>query len=60
MKTGSLLAVVLLTAVAVAHVLRLVSQAEIVVDGTVIPQWVSIVGVLVPAAVAWMLWRERS
>ena len=58
MKTGTLIAVILLTVVALAHVLRLITQAEVIVDGALIPQWVSVVGVLVPAGIAWMLWRE--
>lgn len=60
MKAGSLLAIVIFVLVAVAHLLRLVFQTEVVVDGYVVPQWVSVVGLIVPAAVAFLLWRESK
>jgi len=59
MKIGSKLAIVLLAIVALAHLLRLLTQAEITVNGTTIPQWASLAGVLVPGTIAWLLWRGR-
>jgi hypothetical protein len=58
MKTGTLLAMILLTLVAIAHVLRLVFATEVIVAGTPVPQWVSAVAVVVPAVIAWLLWKE--
>ena len=58
MKTGSLLAIIVLTLVAVAHMLRLVDGTQIVAGGTTIPMWVSFVGVLVPGLIAFLLWKE--
>ena len=58
MKPGTLLAVILMTLVAFAHLLRLVTGAEVVVAGFAVPQWVSIGGTLVPALIAWLLWKE--
>jgi uncharacterized membrane protein len=58
MKTGTLLAIVLFTLVALAHLLRLVLGTEVIVAGTVVPQWVSAVAVVVPAVLAWLLWKE--
>jgi chromate transport protein ChrA len=58
MKTGTLLAVAIFTLVALAHLLRLLTGAEITLNGEVVPQWVSGLGIVVPAIIAWMLWRE--
>lgn len=59
MKTGSLLAVIVFTLVALAHIYRLVTGAEVTVNGTMVPQWLSIVGVVVPGLIAFLLWREN-
>ena len=58
MKTGSLLAIIVFTIVAVAHLLRLVDGTQIVVGSTSIPMWVSYVGILVPGLIAFLLWKE--
>ena len=58
MKIGSLLAMVVLTLVAIAHLLRLIDGTEIIARGVVVPQWLSVFGVVVPGMVAWLLWRE--
>jgi Na+/H+ antiporter NhaA len=60
MKTGSLLAIILLTLVAIAHLLRLVSGADVNVNGFAIPQWVSVGGFVIPALIAWLLWNESK
>ena len=60
MKTGSLLAIIVFTIVAVAHLLRLVDGTQIVVGSTTIPMWVSFVGVLVPGLIAFLLWKETK
>lgn len=58
MKPASGVAVIVFSVVALAHLLRLVFQVEVLVAGTLIPMWVSIVGLVVPAALAVALWRE--
>ncbi|MEE8339134.1 MAG: hypothetical protein V3R56_03250 [Xanthomonadales bacterium] len=58
MKTGTLLAIIVFTIVAVAHLLRLVDGTQIVVGNTTIPMWVSFVGVLAPGLIAFLLWKE--
>ena len=60
MSAGSLLAFIIFILVAFAHLLRLIYGTEIIVDGVVIPQWVSVPGLIVPALVAFLLWRERK
>ncbi len=59
MKPGALAAVVVFTVVALAHLLRLVFQIEVVVGGTMVPMWASAVGLVVPLAIAVFLWREQ-
>jgi uncharacterized membrane protein YbhN (UPF0104 family) len=58
MKIGSLLAIVLFSLVALAHLLRLIDGTEIVARGVVVPQWISLFGVVVPVFIAGLLWRE--
>lgn len=60
MKTGTMLAFILFVLVAVAHLLRVVTGAEVVIAGVSVPQWVSVVGTIVPTAIAWLLWKEAK
>jgi hypothetical protein len=60
MKTGTLLAIIVFTVVALAHLYRLVSGTELLVNGNTVPQWVSVPGVLVPGLFAWFLWKESK
>jgi Na+/proline symporter len=46
--------------ISVAHLLRLLFQADIVINGMNIPMWVSIIACIVPAVLAVMLWRENK
>jgi hypothetical protein len=43
---------------ALVHILRLFTHFQIIVGSHTIPQWVSIVGVVVTAGLSWMLCRE--
>jgi hypothetical protein len=58
MKTGSMLAILLFTLVAIAHLLRVLGGIEVTVGDWSVPQWVSVVGVIVPMAIAGLLWTE--
>ena len=58
MKPTTYLASALLTAVSVAHLLRIVFGAQVTVADRLIPMWVSWVAFLVAGGVAIMLWRE--
>lgn len=60
MKMGSILAILLLTLVAIAHLLRLVYGIDVSVGEWSVPQWVSAGGVIVPLAIAALLWKERQ
>ena len=60
MKIGSKLAILLLVLVAVTHLLRLIYGINITVGEWTVPQWVSMLGVIVPGAIAGLLWQERK
>ncbi|MBU1256019.1 hypothetical protein KKH35_04060 [Patescibacteria group bacterium] len=59
MKPVTTIVAILLIAISVAHLLRIILQVNIVADGVNIPIWLSILGCIVPAALAFMLWREN-
>jgi membrane protein implicated in regulation of membrane protease activity len=59
MKPVTTIVVIFLIAISVAHLLRLILQVDIVANGMNIPIWLSILGFIVPAAMALMLWREN-
>ena len=58
MKPFTTLAAALFGLIALAHLYRLVKGFEVVVSGTVLPQWLSVAGLVVGAGMALMLWRE--
>jgi hypothetical protein len=58
MKPFTSIAIVIFALIAFAHLCRLIWGCEVVVSGTVIPLWVSVVGLIVSAGLAVMLWRE--
>jgi len=58
MKPAILIAAVLLSLVAVAHLLRIIFGLAFIVGGVTISMWPSGVAVLVAGGVAFALWRE--
>ncbi len=60
MKPVSSIAALVFTLVAIAHLLRLVFQMEVLVDGAAVPMWVSVVGLGVTGVLAAALWREAQ
>jgi hypothetical protein len=58
MKPFTTLAILIFALIALAHLYRLIRGCEVIVGGTVIPIWVSGVGLIVSAGLALMLWRE--
>jgi len=60
MKTGSKLAIILFTLVAIAHLLRLIFGIDLTVGDWIAPPWVSILGIAVPGFIAWLLWKESK
>jgi hypothetical protein len=60
MKPFTAIAILLFAIMALVHLYRLVRPFTVVIAGTAIPQWVSIVAVLVTGGLALMLWREAK
>lgn len=58
MKPFTMLAVILLALIALVHVYRLIRPFEVLIQGHVLPQWLSAVGLIVAGGLAVMLWRE--
>ena len=59
-KPATLIAVVLLGLVAAAHLVRLVFGVHVVIAGWDAPMWVSMAGLLIPAILSVLVWRERK
>ena len=55
----TIVAILLIMAISIAHLLRLILQVNIVPNGVNIPIWLSIAGCIIPAVLAFMLWREN-
>lgn len=58
MKPFTALAAALFALMALAHAYRLATGCEVVVNGHVLPLWLSAVGLVVAVGLAVMLWRE--
>lgn len=59
MKPVTTIVAILLLAISIAHLLRVILQVDVVANGVNIPLWLSILGCIVPAVLALMLWREN-
>jgi len=58
MKPFTAIASIVFVLVAFAHLLRLLSGAEVLVNGRMLPMWLSAIAPVLLAGLAWMLWRE--
>ena len=58
MKIGSKLAILVFILIAIAHFLRVVYGIDLTVSDWSVPQWVSVLGTIVPLVIAWLLWSE--
>ncbi|MEO6040304.1 MAG: hypothetical protein ABIP41_00195 [Croceibacterium sp.] len=58
MKPFGTAAAILLGIVALAHLYRLIRPFDVAVGGQSVPQWVSVIGVIVAGGISLMLWRE--
>jgi len=59
-KPFTTFAIVVFSLVAVLHVLRLMFRWEVVINGLVMPMWVSVVGIIVAGGLALLVWREAK
>ena len=58
MKPFSTIAVVIFAILSLAHLFRLIFRWEVIVNGFIVPQWVSALAFILTGALAFMLWRE--
>ncbi len=58
MKTGSMIAMVVLIIVSLAHLLRFIYGISLVVGDVKIPQSVSVLAFLFTAFIAFLMWKE--
>jgi len=58
MKPFTTIASIVFLLVAFAHLVRLLSGAEILVNGRMIPMWASAIAPVISVGLALMLWRE--
>jgi hypothetical protein len=57
-KPFTLLAVLIFAIVAIVHLLRLIYGWEVTLNGVAVPLWASVLGIVIAAGLAVMLWRE--
>lgn len=57
-KPFTLIAATLFLIMALLHLLRLFTNFQIVLGSHVMPQWISIAGLLIAALLSWGLFRE--
>jgi hypothetical protein len=58
MKPFTKIAIAVFSLVAVLHLLRVIFGWEVILSGIVIPLWISVVGFIIAAGLAFLLWRE--
>ena len=58
MKLFATIAVAVFVVVALLHVLRILMGWEVLIQGAVVPMWVSYLGLVVAGGLAFLLWRE--
>jgi len=60
MKPYTAISISVFTLVALSHLLRLIFGWAMTVQDVAVPMWVSVLGVVVPAGLAIMLYREMK
>jgi hypothetical protein len=60
MKPFTFIAILIFALVAFLHFLRFIFNWEIIINGAYLPRWASIFAVILPAFLAFMLWREMG
>ena len=58
MKPFTTIAVAVFTLIAVVHLLRLFTGWEVSVNGSIVPVWFSVPGLIIAGGLAAMIWRE--
>ena len=57
-KPFTWVAAVIFALAAIVHIIRVVTNFQIVIGSHTIPMWCSYIGIVVPAFLSWMLCRE--
>jgi hypothetical protein len=58
MKPFTSIGIIFFLVIAFIHLLRLFFRWEVIINGMIIPVWISVPGFLIAAGLALMLWRE--
>ncbi len=58
MKPFATIAVIVFSLIALIHLLRLFFGWEVIINGMILPLWISVPGFLIASGFALMLWRE--
>ncbi|MDP2279858.1 MAG: hypothetical protein Q8K51_16765 [Nitrospirota bacterium] len=58
MKPFTKIAIAVFSLVAVLHLLRVIFGWEVIIGSVIIPFWVSVIGFIAAAVLAFLLWRE--
>ena len=59
MKTGTFLAMIFLILVALAHILRVIWQVNVIVSNYYVPMWMSYAAVILTVVLAAAMWNEH-
>jgi hypothetical protein len=57
-KPFTWIAAAIFALVAVVHIIRVVTDFQVVIGSHSVPRWCSYVGIVIPALLSWMLCRE--
>ncbi len=60
MRPVTTIVVILLLIISFAQLLRLFFQVEVIAAGINVPVWLSVFGFIIPALLAFLLWRENK
>jgi protein-S-isoprenylcysteine O-methyltransferase Ste14 len=58
MRPGITIAIIVFVIIAFAHLLRLIFLVPMSVGEWDVPRWISLLGVVLPLVVAWLLWLD--
>ena len=59
MKTGTFVAMIFIVLVAIAHIMRVVWQVEVIVSDYYVPMWMSYAAVILTVVLAGAMWNEH-
>jgi hypothetical protein len=59
-KPFTRIAIGIFSLVAVVHLLRLVFSWQVIIEGNVVPMYVSVIGLVIAGGLAFFLWRESQ